>query len=215
MISAWRDNMAAVQEYIIDHGAMNWQLFLNHGTLQGPPFTQGTSAAAVASCDAYFRGVACVENSTLQHLPLLYGIERNPDYPPFKYVVSFEQSLAAFLLARGPYAWFGYSWVSCAGDCFHGECPGRRKPGDPPMNWTFPDFLKQDYGVPLGLCKEKAPTAGSAATAGTFVREYSKAAVTLDCATWTSSITMKTADSRSAVKVPAKTAQAFPRDALS
>ena len=32
-------------------------------------------------------------------------IERNHDYPPFKYIVSFEQSLAAFLLARGPFAW--------------------------------------------------------------------------------------------------------------
>jgi hypothetical protein len=31
------------------------------------------------------------------------------DYPPFKYIVSFEQSLASFLLARGPFAWFGYS----------------------------------------------------------------------------------------------------------
>ena len=44
-------------------------------------------------------------------MPLLYGIERNADYPPFKYIVSFEQSLAAFLLARGPFAWYGYSWI--------------------------------------------------------------------------------------------------------
>ena len=46
-----------------------------------------------------------------QSVPLLYGIERNADYPPFKYIVSFEQSLAAFLLARGPFAWYGYSWI--------------------------------------------------------------------------------------------------------
>lgn len=82
-------------------GAFNWQLFLNSGTLAGPPFTQGNAA----SCTKWFRQTACVPNSTLQHEPLLYGIERNHDYPPFKYIVSFEQSLAAFLLARGPHAW--------------------------------------------------------------------------------------------------------------
>lgn len=101
--------MAAVQKYVIQQGAFNWQLFYNSATLQGPPFAQGNTA----SCTKWFRETACVENSTLQHVPLLYGIERNHDYPPFKYIVSFEQSLAAFLLARGPFAWFGYS---CACD---------------------------------------------------------------------------------------------------
>jgi len=190
MIGAWQENMAAVQQYIIQQGSMNWQLFLNDGTLQGPPFTQGNTPAAVASCEKYFRTVACVDNSTLEHLPLLYGVERNHDYPPFKYVVSFEQSHAAFMLARGPYAWFGYSWVSCAGDCFRSppECPGRGQPGDAPWNQTFPDFLKKDYGVPLSRCKETV--AGS----GTFVREWSKSKVTLNCKTWFSSIAMKSDD---------------------
>ena len=173
---------------------MNWQLFLNDGTLQGPPFKQGATPDAVASCEAYFRQTACVENSTLQNSPLLYGVERNPDYPPFKYVVSFEQSHAAFMLARGPYAWFGYSWVSCAGDCFREppQCPGRGQPGDPPWNQTFPDFLKKDYGVPLGRCNE------SPARSGIFTREWSKAKITLNCKTWSSSIAMKSDDDNSA-----------------
>jgi hypothetical protein len=116
---------------------MNWQLFDGSGTLQGPPFTQGNAA----SCTSYMRDVACVANSSLQRLPLMYGIERNHDYPPFKYIVDFEQSLAAFLLVRGPWAWFGYSWVSCYGDF------GVGGPGMPPMNITFPDALASDYGA--------------------------------------------------------------------
>eukprot|EP00040_Diaphanoeca_grandis_P030025 m.176861 g.176861 ORF g.176861 m.176861 type:complete len:442 (+) comp31864_c0_seq2:206-1531(+) len=175
MTAAWAANMAAVQEYIIANGAMNWQLFAGQGTLQGPPFEQGNAA----SCSAYFRNVACVPNSTLQHTPLMYGIERNHDYPPFKYIVSFEQSLAAFLLARGPFAWYGYSWVSCYGDF------GRGGAGMPPLNITFPPALKEDYGTPLGECAET--THGS----GTFTREWSKATVELNCNDWTSTITPK------------------------
>ena len=45
--------------------------------VQGPPF-------AKAQCATYMRETACIANSTLQHVPLLYGIERNHDYPPFK-----------------------------------------------------------------------------------------------------------------------------------
>ena len=136
MITAWQDNMLAVQAYIIEKGAMNWQLFDGSGTLQGPPFVHGDKH----SCTTWMRETACRSNSPLQSLPLLYGIERNADYPPFKYIVSFEQSLAAFLLARGPHAWYGYSWISCIGDF------GRGGPGMEPLNYTFPDGLKQDYG---------------------------------------------------------------------
>ena len=174
----WAANMAAVQKYTIQQGAFNWQLFYNSGTLQGPPFAQGNAA----SCTKWFRETACVENSTLQHVPLLYGIERNHDYPPFKYIVSFEQSLAAFLLARGPFAWFGYSWISCIGDF------GRGGPHLPPLNYTFPPALKTDYGVPQGVCAETAPGSGK------FTRQWSKATVELDCSSWTSAITLKTDD---------------------
>jgi hypothetical protein len=45
--------------------------FYNDGTLAGPPFLQGNNA----SCSSFFRSVACVPNSTLEHAPLLYGIE--------------------------------------------------------------------------------------------------------------------------------------------
>ena len=178
MIGAWRSNSQAVQAFAIDKGALMWQNFYNGGTLAGPPFTQGNSI----SCNNFFRKVACVPNSTLEKVPLLYGIERNHDYPPFRYIVSFKESLAAFLLARGPFAWFGYSWLSCIGDF------GRGGKGMPPLNYTFPPALKVDYGVPQGHCEE------TGAGTGVFVREWSKAKVELDCNSWTSTIAMKTDD---------------------
>lgn len=83
------------------------------------------------------------------------------------------------LQIRGPFAWFGYSWVSCIGDF------GRGGPGEPPMNFTFPDALKVDYGTPVGHCEETAHGSGK------FRREYSKATVELDCVNWKDTITFK------------------------
>ena len=45
-------------------------------------------------------------------------------------------SLAAFLITRGPYAWFGYGWTGCA---------------DHNHPFTRPKELDVDYGIPLGL----------------------------------------------------------------
>jgi len=72
-----------------------------------------------------------------------------------------------------------YSWISCIGDL------GRGGPGEPPLNYTFPDALKADYGTPEGHCEETAPGSGK------FKREYSKATVELDCGNWQDTITFK------------------------
>jgi hypothetical protein len=45
---------------------------------------------------------------------------------------SFKEHLAAFLLMRGPFAYFGYGWVGCS------------------QIYTRPKELDADYGVPLG-----------------------------------------------------------------
>ena len=85
---------------------------------------------------------------------------------------------------RGPHAYLGWSWVSCSGDCFSAKCPA------PPGNQirydiTLGGLTDQDYGEPTEVCHETAT--GS----GVFVREWSKATVTLDCAVWNSSIVLK------------------------
>jgi hypothetical protein len=78
-----------------------------------------------------------------------------------------EAELAAFLLIRGPYAWFGTGWQGCS------------------HMYPFPPVLNGDFGEPAGMCAETA--AGS----GVYSREFSKASIKLDCNTGTPTITMK------------------------
>ena len=125
--------------------------------------------------------------------------------PPFKGLTDVNNSVAAFMLIRGPHAFLGWSWVSCSGDCFTElkDCP------PPPGNQIHYDITLGGLvgpdckhaavlhtasrfshrcradGEPTELCHETAP--GSEV----FVREWSKATVEVDCKGWTSSITMK------------------------
>jgi hypothetical protein len=80
---------------------------------------------------------------------------------------NFEQDLAAFLLTRGAQAWLGHGWLGCSHD------------------YAVPPALGLDYGEPSALCAETAP--GS----GVFTRDYSRATVSMDCASWTGTVTMK------------------------
>jgi hypothetical protein len=48
-----------------------------------------------------------------------------------------------------------------------------------------PEQINWDYGEPVGLCKETAPNSG------VFEREWTKAKISMDCNTWTPTITMK------------------------
>ena len=78
-------------------------------------------------------------------------------------------SLAAFLLTRGPWAWFGYGWTGCA---------------DAKHPFTRPKELDADYGAPEGFCSETHENSGI------FTRKWSKAAVTLNCNTFEAEIKM-------------------------
>ena len=77
------------------------------------------------------------------------------------------QDLATFLLLRGPYAFLGFGWSGCG------------------VTTVFPPELKADYGVPSGFCEETGP--GS----NVFVRQWTKAVVSMDCNTYTGTIAMK------------------------
>ena len=76
------------------------------------------------------------------------------------------QDLASFLLVRGDYAWLGTGWAGCD-------------------NYPALPAYEDDYGVPLELCRESAP--GS----NVFVREWSRATVSMNCSSWTPSIVLK------------------------
>ena len=98
----------------------------------------------------------------------MYALETNKTkHEPLK-LTAFKQDLANFLLIRGPFAWLGHGWNGCSRD------------------YPFPPEFDLDYGEPLdAVCKE------TSLNSGIFIREWSKAAVQMDCNTWTPTITMK------------------------
>ena len=72
-----------------------------------------------------------------------------------------EQILAAFLIGRGPYAYVGYGWN-----------------GGPLPSWD-PMWDAFDVGVPTGLC---------VSSGGVYSRTYSRGSASLDCNTWTATL---------------------------
>ena len=131
------------------------------------PMPSNASDAASA-CAPKLRGL-CQRNAFPQTGTYLmqFTAARGRNGWPLPYPL---QDLAIFLLSRGAYSWIGYSWWGCA----------------TPEEYTRPSFLDDDYGVPVsGTCVETG--IGS----GVFVRNYSKADVTMDCNTFTPSIVMK------------------------
>lgn len=96
---------------------------------------------------------------------MMYALQSN--HSSADGITDFEQSLAGFLLLRGPYAWLGWAWSSCV---------------DPPPR---PAALDKDYGEPLGICEERG------GEPGVFTREYTKASVSLDCNKWVGAINAK------------------------
>jgi hypothetical protein len=115
----------------------------------------------------------CSPDSPAAALPLVYQLKAGENCGRAFNATSlpgWEQDLANFLLIRGDYAWLGYAFAGC----------DRAANGFPLV-----PALHADYGVPLGNCSETAP--GS----GVFAREWSRASVSMDCASWTGAVTMK------------------------
>ena len=140
----------SVQQAVLDKGGYVWQLFSpGHGTTGSDP------VGGAAGCAAALRA-RCVRNDTLQHSALMMNAGKTS--------ADFMPNLAAFLLIRGPYAWFGNAWQGCD------NIPARRPEVD------------RDYGTPTGACAETH--SGS----GVFTRSWTRADVTVDCNTWTGKI---------------------------
>ena len=72
--------------------------------------------------------------------------------------------IAAFLTVRGPHAWLGHGWSGCS------------------KVYEYPAALNGDFGEPKGLCTETGEGTG------VFTREWTKTTVSLDCNTWSASI---------------------------
>jgi hypothetical protein len=148
--AGWVLSTKGVQQAVLDKGGFDWLLFSpGHATTGSDP------VGGAQGCAAALRK-RCVRNDTLQHSALMMDAGKTS--------ADFMPNLAAFLLIRGPYAWFGNAWQGCD------NIPARR-----------PE-LDRDYGVPKGACAETHEGTGI------FTREYTKASVAVDCNTWTGTI---------------------------
>eukprot|EP00928_Gymnodinium_smaydae_P088077 TRINITY_DN72223_c0_g1_i1.p2 TRINITY_DN72223_c0_g1~~TRINITY_DN72223_c0_g1_i1.p2 ORF type:complete len:168 (+),score=26.47 TRINITY_DN72223_c0_g1_i1:873-1376(+) len=154
IIGNWTLAMKAAQQAVLDNNGFTWRMFSPGSNTGGMNFLK-------SECVEKLR-THCVQNDTLQHSAMMMNAGSSG---------SFEQSLAAFLLLRGPYAWFGSAWHGC------GIAPPQRPPS-----------VDDDYGEPVGPC------AVVAAGSGIFKRAWTKMVVTLDCQKWEGRIEPKSAD---------------------
>ena len=156
------ETTSAVKAAVAAAGGFTWQNFLTTTT---PP------SGDADACVAYFRD-ACDESSAAQTSALMFKFT-NQKVQPLQAVA---QDLATFLLVRGPYAWLGYAWIGCTSTW-----------GDDAEDLYYrPPELDVDYGEPSsGVCAETEE--GS----GVFTREWTKASVSFDCATWAGSVVVK------------------------
>jgi hypothetical protein len=140
-----------------------WQLMWTGGNVEGVGNTCPHAIVSKGNCASTLRSL-CSETAPPQTRAMMYAINSHrPDVMP-----EVKQDLANFLLVRGPFAWLGHGWKGCS------------------QHYPFPPEFNQDYGEPIDkVCKETAPKSGI------FTREWSKASVKMDCATWTPTITMK------------------------
>ena len=164
---AWMENMGAIQQAILDKGAYTWSLMKNQGYANASP-----QQVTHKSCSTMLR-TACVADSDWQTKSNLFGLTVADNAPS-----QLEEDVAFFLLARGPYAWLGWgvwgmTWPFNP-EPAHGELPPL------PNGVPRPDLIDEDFGEPVGLCREVAD--------GVFDREWTSGTVSLDCNSFTSSL---------------------------
>lgn len=160
--------MNTVYAELIKRGKFAWQLLWTgqkdcaYKNSYGCLGTTGTKYLVQKSNCAGALRTMCKKDSQAHRRAMMFPLQGTTTK-----LVAFEQDLAAFLLTRGPHAFFGHSWKGCS-------------------NWyRFPDALNADYGEPSELCTE------TTTKSGIFTREWSKASVKMDCNTYTGEVTMK------------------------
>ncbi len=164
MEAAWKANQQAWRDALYDAGSYEWFLFYG-GQQTAPGWDQSKPETTCAS----FMKTNCGADSPSQNGTLFFGYSRVSHHQPWPLPHATED-LAAFLLVRGPSAYFGYGWAGCV---------------DADKPFTRPAALDMDYGTPVGFCSETAP--GS----GVYEREWTKAKIKLDCNSFKGSIDMK------------------------
>jgi hypothetical protein len=169
MIAAsYTKNMAAVYDEVLARGMFSWQQMWNGQS--SPDDKNGCCTRPLvekgATCAPTLRRL-CAADSPSQKRLMQYsfspgGCQGDPSALQFPL-----QDIANFMLIRGDYAYLGHGWLGCS------------------RTYEVPKEINFDYGVPTELCHETAPNSG------VFTRDWTKATISLDCNTWTPTITMK------------------------
>ena len=163
-VAAYRASMNALIAKVIPMGGFFWQLMDSGGAKLNTGLNQTVNAS---TCLAHLRSVCAPQPPNWSRFQLYnlpnggFGASRQ----------SFTDYTAEFLLTRGPYALIGYSWFGCTdGD--------RQNPRAP--EWD------EDFGTPVAPCEETIPGAS-----GIFIRNWTHATVSWDCAAQHGSIVRK------------------------
>jgi hypothetical protein len=169
----WNETMGRVQRAILNHNAYTWSLIPGQANANAyPTFLSSNMQQCIAACRK-----ACKAASTWQQYPVLFGFT----VTNATVLLQFNQDLAFFLLARGPYAYAGWgqwgmTWPFNPDPQSHGALPPL------PDGVPLPPALFADYGTPQELCYE------SPDQIGVFHRRWSHATVELDCNTFVGTI---------------------------
>jgi hypothetical protein len=132
-------------ETLVAQGKYDWQAFGAEDGVQGGPTSASCAAWMAQKCAPAMQG-----------RPLTVQMDSSP--------ANANQTVAAFLIARPPYAYIGWGWES------------------DDRQWN--DLFYLQAGTPLGLCTSPAP--------GVFQRAWSEGTVTLDCNQWKATLPFAT-----------------------
>lgn len=192
----WQKTVFAVQTSLMEKRKFAWQML---NCAQRPSFKNPAACGAASSgapdqsladpksqCTEWMRKY-CNRDSPFLQMALMMGFSSPPHttegWSNFTLPYA-EQDIASFLLLRGDFAWLGYGYQGCSSD-------RRSFPGNSwkSSGYEWSELLDRDYGVPIEACSETSPGESQV-----FVREWSKARISLDCNSFEASITMKHAE---------------------
>jgi hypothetical protein len=166
--------IAEVRARIVEAEGFNWQMFVVTTDL---PLNS-------AACMAYFATQCNPAESSNNRRALQPWVYQWTDPRSGSNLPHVQEDLAIFLLARGDYAWIGYSWIGCTS--------GNSTASAEQMYYRPPE-VEVDYGTPVddAVCSELSTGETGGGGSGIFSREYTHARVSFDCNTMTSEIRMK------------------------
>ena len=141
--AATNDTVLRAERLLHERG--KWSFNSPNGFLRLPAPTNVTSQC-VSALEA---GAAMANRATVMYVG--YSVPPKPPQPTT--ALDFRQLLAAFLLVRGDYSWFGHGWITSKSPVWYPE-------------WDW------DVGVPLGNMSRNGTV---------FVRHWSKGMVSLSC----------------------------------